>query len=181
MNPVENNPNKELTIRDARADEFETVGQLMVDVYSGLTGFPTPVEQPEYYKVLANVGALTQKPGVRLLIAEMPDQPLVGAVVYFNDMKYYGSGGTATEEKNASGFRLLAVAPKARGLGIAKQLTHYCLELTRQDGNQQLIIHTTEAMKVAWAMYQKIGFKRSPDLDFIQGELPVYGFRFKVE
>jgi hypothetical protein len=35
-------------------------------------------------------------------------------------------------------------------------------------------------MKVAWRMYEALGFERSPDLDFLQGELPVFGFRLKL-
>jgi len=33
------------------------------------------------------------------------------------------------------------------------------------------------SMQTAWRMYENLGFKRSADLDFMQGELPVYGFR----
>lgn len=40
-----------------------------------------------------------------------------------------------------------------------------------------MIIHSTMAMQTAWKMYEKLGFKRSVDLDFMQGDLPVYGFR----
>jgi hypothetical protein len=29
-------------------------------------------------------------------------------------------------------------------------------------------------------MYEKISFKRSVDLDFMQGELPVFGLRLKL-
>jgi hypothetical protein len=29
-------------------------------------------------------------------------------------------------------------------------------------------------------MYENLGFKRSEDLDFMQGELPVFGFRLSV-
>jgi hypothetical protein len=32
-------------------------------------------------------------------------------------------------------------------------------------------------MQTAWKMYEGIGFQRSADLDFIQGQLPVFGFR----
>jgi hypothetical protein len=35
-------------------------------------------------------------------------------------------------------------------------------------------------MSVAWQMYEKAGFERSPDLDFMQGELPVFGFRLPL-
>lgn len=34
-------------------------------------------------------------------------------------------------------------------------------------------------MMTAWKMYERIGFQRALDLDFMQEELPVYGFRLK--
>jgi ribosomal protein S18 acetylase RimI-like enzyme len=95
-------------------------------------------------------------------------------------MQYYGSGGSATEEKNAAGFRLLAVDPEFRGQGIGRQLSLKCIEITREKKIPQLIIHTTKAMQTAWKMYEKLGFKRSEDLDFMQGELAVFGFRMMI-
>ena len=41
-----------LTIRDHHANEADALGQLMVEVYSNLAGFPTPAEQPHYYELL---------------------------------------------------------------------------------------------------------------------------------
>ena len=35
-------------------------------------------------------------------------------------------------------------------------------------------------MQIAWSMYENLGFKRSKDLDFTQGKLPVYGFRLPL-
>ena len=46
--------NAAFTIRDALAEEAGALGRLMVQVYSQLDGFPTPVEQPRYYELLAN-------------------------------------------------------------------------------------------------------------------------------
>lgn len=163
-------------IRNAKPGEFDDIGQLMVEVYSQLEGFPTPAEQPNYYNMLANIGEFTQKPGTELLVAVSPNDKVVGAVVYFSDMQYYGSGGIATKELNTSGFRLLAVDPLTRGAGIGKLLTNECIGKAKEEGHQ-LIIHSTKAMQTAWKMYEKLGFKRSEDLDFMQGELPVFGFR----
>jgi GNAT superfamily N-acetyltransferase len=171
---------KEYIIRNAKPEEFSKIGKLMVQVYSQLEGFPKEHEQPNYYKLLADVGSLTIKPAVELLVAVSDDGTLAGAVVYFGDMKYYGSGGTATQENDAAGFRLLAVSPVFRGKGIGKILTHACIEKAKKDNQHQLIIHTTKAMQTAWHMYEAIGFKRSEDLDFMQGELPVYGFRLTL-
>ena len=164
-------------VRNANPSEFAEIGQLMIEVYSQLEGFPKQTQQPDYYLMLANVGSLTLKPHTELLVAVTPDEKIAGAVVYFADMKQYGSGGTATLEQHAAGFRLLAVNPRYRGQGIGKLLTYECIRKAKVQKRAQMIIHTTMAMQTAWKMYEKIGFKRSEDLDFMQGELPVYGFR----
>ena len=168
---------QEYIVRDATLNEFPEIGELMVNVYSQLEGFPTKNEQPNYYKMLANIGSLTENPKTKLLIAISSSGKIGGGVVYFGDMKYYGSGGTATGEKNASGFRLLAVDPATRGQGIGKLLTKACIQIAKDEKQNQMIIHSTKAMQIAWKMYENMGFKRSRDLDFIQGELPVFGFR----
>jgi GNAT superfamily N-acetyltransferase len=172
--------NKEFIVCKAQISEFEEIGNLLVEVYSKLDGFPKQNEQPDYYNMLKNVGEWTKKPCTELLIALSSEGKIAGAVVYFSDMQYYGSGGTATEEQNASGFRLLAVTPSFRGNGIGKLLTNECIRKARLNGNSQVIIHTTKAMQTAWKMYETIGFKRSEDLDFMQGQLPVFGFRLML-
>lgn len=164
-------------VRNAIPEEFERIGKLMVDVYSQLDGFPKKEDQPDYYKMLANIGELSYKAHTELLVAIDNQGNIGGAVVYFSDMISYGSGGTATKEKNASGFRLLAVDPKVRGLGLGKLLTLECIKKAKEMDQPQVIIHSTKAMQVAWKMYEKIGFKRSEDLDFMQEKLPVFGFR----
>ncbi|PKV51649.1 acetyltransferase (GNAT) family protein [Aquimarina sp. MAR_2010_214] len=168
---------QEYIIKEATPKEFAKIGELMVTVYSQLEGFPSKQEQPDYYKMLANIGGLTENPKTKLLVAVSSNGKIGGAVVYFGDMKYYGSGGTATKEKHASGFRLLAVDPTTRGKGLGKRLTNTCIQVAKDEKQSQMIIHSTKAMQIAWKMYENMGFKRSEDLDFIQGELPVFGFR----
>ena len=169
-----------LTIRDLRPDEHEALGKLMVEVYSGLAGFPTPAEQPRYYEMLANIGAFADKPGARVLVALTAEGQLAGGVVYFADMAQYGSGGIATSVRDASGIRLLGVAPTFRQSGAGKALTAACIQLAREAGHAQVILHTTQAMQVAWGLYERLGFVRSGDLDFSQQGLPVYGFRLAL-
>lgn len=168
-------------IRKAKKEEYKVIGQLMVRVYSQLEGFPSPIEQPRYYKLLASIGLIADKPKAQILIAVDSNDSLAGAVVYFGDMQHYGSGGTATQEKNAAGFRLLAVDPEFRGNSLGKVLTNACIDLAKEEGHEHLIIHTTDAMKTAWGMYERIGFKRALDLDFLQEDFPVYGFRLKLK
>jgi GNAT superfamily N-acetyltransferase len=163
-------------IHDARDRQLDELGELMVSVYSSLDGFPSEGAQPGYYEVLRSVRRLAEKPGTKVLAASI-ENVIVGGVVYFSDMTQYGSGGTAIREKNASAFRLLAVSPQARGMGIGVALVAQCIHLAKQAGHGQVVIHTTDAMKVARRMYERLGFARSPDLDFMQEGLHVFGLR----
>lgn len=61
-------------------------------------------------------------------------RPLLGSADFIEDMVHHGSGGTATRRIGASGIRLLAVAPDARGLGIGKALTRHCIDAARALG-----------------------------------------------
>lgn len=170
-----------LGVRIAYPDEFLEIGSLMTRVYSQLDGFPKESDQPAYYQMLANIGDLTKNPETELLVAVSAEAEIQGAVVYFGNMSFYGSGGSATKETDASGFRLLAVDLAARGQGIGKLLTLECIAKARSKGHSQVIIHTTQAMQTAWKMYEKLGFRRSKDLDFMQEGLPVFGFRLLLD
>ncbi|OJJ23795.1 GNAT family N-acetyltransferase [marine bacterium AO1-C] len=169
------------TLRNAHPHEYTAIGKLMVKVYSQLEGFSTPEEQPKYYEKLANVGDFTQNSGVELLVAVSADGQIGGAVVFFDDMQFYASGGKATQEKNAAGFRLLAVDPDHRGHKLGKLLTKACIQKAKEAKVNQLIIHSTNTMKVAWKMYENMGFQRFTDLDFMQGDIQVCGFRLLLK
>lgn len=167
----------QLNIREAQPNEYDNLGQLMQRVFSSLEGFPSREEHPTYYALLDNVGKLNEKPSTEILVARSHDNnELLGGVVFVGDMQDYSSKGVTAPVKNASGIRLLVVSPSARGKGVGKALTHACLQRAQQRGSQQMILHTTHAMKIAWGMYERMGFSRFPSLDFQQGTLNVYGF-----
>ena len=168
------------TIRAVRPAEHATLGRLMVEVYAALDGFPKPAEQPDYYEKLANIGRLGERPGAQVLVAVDAEERLLGGVVYVGAMAEYGSGGSAAAAADASGIRLLGVSAAARGMGVGRALTEACIVRARERGHAQVILHTTQSMQTAWALYAKLGFERSTDLDFMQGELPVFGFRLAL-
>lgn len=169
-----------ITIRNANPSEFKEIGVLLISVYSNLEGFPNKDIHPTYYEYLENVGTLSQDTSVELFVAVSDTNKLLGCVLFFHTMELYGSEGNASEQQNACGFRLLTVAPDARELGVGKKLTLYCMNKAETTSNNTLIIHTTNAMKTAWKMYDKLGFNRSEELDFKAGALHVYGFRYPL-
>jgi GNAT superfamily N-acetyltransferase len=172
---------KKYVILQAKPSDYEALGEMTVTVYEQLPGMPDSSEQPEYYSMLKDVESRARIPTIKILIAVTPENELLGGVTFIGDVKYYASGGTVSENINCSGIRLLVVKPEARNSGIGKALTEACIQRAKDAGTSQVVLHTTKSMEIAWRMYEKIGFLRSPDLDFHQGKLAVYGFRLKID
>jgi hypothetical protein len=125
-----------VTVRDVRAEEFADLGRLLVEVYSSLPGFPSPLEQPAYYDMLRIIGEFTKKPGVSPSGVPQPER---------------------------------------------RQGTCHCVHCAgARTRPYEVVLHTTKAMQTAWGMYERLGFSRSPDLDFLQKDLPVFGFRLSL-
>lgn len=172
---------QQVNIREAQPSEYKSLSGLMMQVFSTLEGFPGREEHPTYYALLDDVGQLTKKPSIELLVATSPEDELLGGVVFVGDMQDYSSKGVTLPLNNASGIRLLVVSPNARGKGVGKALTEACLQRARALGRRQMILHTTNTMKVAWGMYERMGFERYPKIDFQQQSLDVYGFYLNLE
>lgn len=170
-----------IDIRLARPEELPALGNLVADAYASLSGMPGPEEQPGYYAMVRDAAARARNPAIRILAAVGPRGELLGSADFIEEMAHYGSGGTATRRVGAAGIRLLAVAPAARGHGVGKALTRHCIERARALGRTSVVLHTTRAMQTAWHMYEQLGFRRSQDLDFRQGELEVFGFELPLE
>jgi ribosomal protein S18 acetylase RimI-like enzyme len=62
-------------------------------------------------------------------------------------------------EKNWSYIRLLGVHPEYNGKGIAKKLMQMSIEEAAASGEKIIALHTSEYMKVARHIYEKLEFK----------------------
>ena len=97
-----------------------------------------------------------------LLVADIGGS-VVGAVAYF------GPGAMPRAEFFEPEWpiiRMLVVDPVARGLGIGRRLTEACVARARRDGSRLIALHTSPAMRVALAMYLRMGFvldRTAPD------------------
>ncbi|RLA53179.1 MAG: GNAT family N-acetyltransferase [Gammaproteobacteria bacterium] len=167
-------------IRDADADEYGAIGRLTVDVFQQLPDMPGPDKMPEFYAMLQDVGTRAANPATNILVAVDSRRRLLGAVTFVGDMKFYGVDGSESWRSGASGFRHLVVDVEARGCGLGRALTNKCIQKARRAGSSHLIVHTTKAMQTAWQLYDRMGFQHSVDLDFCQGNLPVYGFHLPL-
>jgi ribosomal protein S18 acetylase RimI-like enzyme len=93
---------------------------------------------------------------------------LEAVVFYFPPGK---SDGVIFPRDSAS-LRLLGVAQAARGRGLARQLTDWCIGRARAQGAARIGLHTSEAMTTARGLYERMGFT-------VDGDLPTnYGLRY---
>lgn len=155
-----NSPNG-MHIRDARDDERMTIRDLTLAAYAEYARVMTP----SAWKGLEQAvwATLSSDEPVERIVAEQ-NGTLVGSVwLYPAAANPYGAGVT-----NASypEIRLLAVLPAARGQGIATALMRECMARARRGGASELGLHTSESMRVAIGMYERMGFVRAPAYDF---------------
>ncbi len=61
-------------------------------------------------------------------------------------------------------IRMVGVHPDFAGNGIGKQLTYQCIEEAKNNQEKYIALHTSEMMKVARYIYEKIGFKQIKEI-----------------
>lgn len=170
---------RDIEIREASPDEYAALGELTVTAYQSLPGIPDPAQLPGYFEDMRDVATRAARPGVVMLVAARAGGPLLGGVTFCEDLKAYGAP-TGTGIPDAAGIRMLAIDAGARGLGLGRALTEACLSRSRALGREEVILHTTEVMPIARAMYERMGFTRAPELDFSPGGFLIMGFRLAL-
>ena len=160
-------------MRDTERDAAREVTLAAYEEYAAI--MPQPLWTGYRRHVLATLDA--GGPADRI-IAERQGV-IVGSVLLFPPAAnaYTGAAGGAEWPE----VRLLAVLPAARGHGIGAALMAECVRRARIAGAAALGLHTTDMMQAAIRLYERMGFVRTPDLDFspAQGIL-VKGYRLDL-
>jgi ribosomal protein S18 acetylase RimI-like enzyme len=153
-------------IRRARPDEYDVIGTITAAAYhaDGYIG-----EGEEYARTLRDAADRAEK--AELWVADRGDGPL-GTVTFCP----LGSPYREIAAPNEGEFRMLAVAPAARGLGVGTALTAFCVERSRELGFDHLVLSSAEMMTAAHRIYRRLGFVRQPVRDWS----PVPGLKLLV-
>ncbi len=64
-------------------------------------------------------------------------------------------------------LRMLAVSPIERGRGIGSKLTRAGMDLAVEQGATRIVLSTMETMHSAHRLYERLGFRRRQDLDWV--------------
>jgi ribosomal protein S18 acetylase RimI-like enzyme len=145
-----------VVVRAARDDELDAVGALTVAAYLG-DGLLTA--DADYAHRLADARSRARE--AELYVAEEAGT-LLGSVTFC-------APGTPYAELARDGegeFRMLSVAPAARGRGIAEALVRHCLARSRELGHSAVVLCSMREMTTAHRLYARLGFQRLPERDW---------------
>jgi GNAT superfamily N-acetyltransferase len=156
-----------LTVRHARPGELPEVGRLTLQAYLA-DGMVNPGSS--YAAELADAAWRARE--AELLVAADPDGALLGTVTVCLPGSPLGEISCPGELE----FRMLAVAPQARGRGVGATLVAAVLQRAAQLGAHRVVLSSDERMHTAHRLYARLGFVRLPERDW----QPVPGLQLRA-
>lgn len=88
---------------------------------------------------------------------------VVGSITYVGGATSMARLARADEAE----LRMLGVSPTARGRGVAKALVLACIDRSRAEGRTRVVLSTQVEMRAAHRLYDRLGFVRRPELDWV--------------
>jgi len=145
-----------VVVRLAGPHDFDAVGELTVAAYarSGQLG-------DDYARQLRDVAARVDLGEV--LVAQDEDSGQVLGTVTF---VLPGSELAELSRPGEAEFRMLAVTSGAQGRGVGEALVRACVERARTVGASALVLYTRDGPSAARRLYERLGFVRTPELDW---------------
>lgn len=161
------------SIRLAQPEDLAEIGEITVRGYE-FDGFLDGSES--YAEQLRDASARSAEAELWVAVDESSGRPL-GSVTFCPLGSPYRELAAQTEGE----FRMLAVDPSARGLGVGRALVEHCLDRSRRLGFTGMVLCSLPAMTAAHALYSTLGFVRDPELDWspIPG-VELLGFRLDL-
>jgi GNAT superfamily N-acetyltransferase len=150
-----------MIIRDARVEELTIIREQRVRAYEE---HAVRIPGGHWLSLKKMLSSDTDvQPGVEQIVAKL-DGKIVGSVSLFPaNIDAYGG---QVEELEYPEIRMLAVAPEARGKGVATKLISECIQRSKRKGFSSIGLHTGEFMGNAMRLYEHLGFERLPEFDF---------------
>jgi ribosomal protein S18 acetylase RimI-like enzyme len=140
-------------IRLVRTTELEAVGRLTIEAYTHDYTLSNGYRQ--------SLGEVRDR--ARQDEVWVAEDTATGAILGTVWTPRAGSRLTPLAGEDELDFRLLAVAPDARGRGIGAALTSHVVELARIRGAKRVVMNSGGDMLAAHRLYARLGFVRLPE------------------
>ncbi|WP_410591387.1 GNAT family N-acetyltransferase [Amycolatopsis sp. lyj-23] len=147
----------DVEIRPPRPEEYAAAGEVTVQAYEADGHLAHDVG---YDAVLRDVASRVEE--AEVLVAVDGAGEVVGTVTIVRPGSPYAEISRPGELK----FRMLAVAPSARGRGIGEALTRAVFDRARSLGLRKVVLSSLERMHSAHRLYERLGFARLAERDW---------------
>jgi ribosomal protein S18 acetylase RimI-like enzyme len=162
---------RRVIIRDAETAEYPAVGDLRVLAYQSLGLLP---EGSAYVETLRGFGfdgdcvvlVATDGAGEAGSDGANPDGAATDGVLGTITLELFGPESELARDETEADVRAFAVAPRAQGRGVGRELLRAVIERAEKHGVRRLRLCTQPAMLGARHLYETTGFTRTPDLDW---------------
>lgn len=158
-----------IVVREAEPGETRAIRGILGAAYGQYEAAFPPENWGPY---LEDILSIESRADISTLLVAEREGSIGGCVSYYPpgaQTSYPSETYSEHWPSDWAAIRLLAVSPSARGSGIGRVLTEACIERARADKAAAVGLHTTKEMAVARAMYERMGFVRTPRYDFRPG------------
>lgn len=163
-------------IREAEVADYSALGDLTVAANLALDGMPTLEEGRPYYDDLRDVASRARKDANVIVAAFDPSSGvLLGGVTFVREG--YGRPWSI----DCAGVRMLGVAAAAQGRGVGEALVRDVLDRARAAGKGVVLLHTSQVMRGAQRLYERLGFRRETAIDTRFMETDLMGYRLDLD
>lgn len=163
--------NTNLTYRKANSSDFNQLKSLGKASYSEFSKVLTTENWNKMNSFLESDDNLTNLINQSTVFVCEKESDIIGMI-------YLVPSGNPTElfQYNWSYIRFLGVHTEFRGQGIGKKLTDLCIEYAKKTNETHMALHTSEFMDAARTIYEKRGFKKTKEIEYLGKRYWIYLF-----
>jgi ribosomal protein S18 acetylase RimI-like enzyme len=154
-------------VREATDAEREEAGRVTATAYREFVR-PGDDDWGRYLLRIADVRARADRTTV---LVAVEDGRVLGSLTLELDARVWDEDdeGYRPLAPGEAHIRMLGVGPEARRRGVARALMAAAEVRAREADKTQITLNTTQRMKAAQAMYERLGYERLEDIVFPDG------------
>jgi ribosomal protein S18 acetylase RimI-like enzyme len=146
-----------IEVHPARPDELAAAGEVVAEAYLH------DLRVVDWYAGRLRDAASRAQHALLLVAVDVADGEVLGSLTYARGGNVYAQLAGDDECE----IRMLGVRPRARGQGVGELLVRAAMAQGVADGAVRMVLSTQPEMLAAHRLYERLGFRRRPDLDWV--------------
>jgi ribosomal protein S18 acetylase RimI-like enzyme len=156
-----------MEIREALPEEHAEAGRVTAEAYREFVR----LGDDDWERYLERIADVAARAGRTTILVAVEQGRVLGSLTLELDGRVRDEDDEEHRplEPGEAHIRMLGVDPGARTRGVARALMAESEARARSAGKTLLTLHTTQRMKAAQAMYERLGYDRTEDRVFPDG------------